>query len=575
MQQAEERFYQRIQAAATSQFIKYSAWLQENFWVPEPRNIETGAILRPGPIQLASHQCEIIDEALSRDPDTGMLKYTTILYSAPKKSGKSAIAAGVALATADMNPFSYVYLLANDKNQSDNRLYWPIYTCMELQRNARQGRFMDMNPNLGKMRLTNGTFIEAVAVDAAGEAGAEPLATFWSELWGFDTPKKKKLWTEMTVPPTKWGRAYRWVESYAGYRGVSELLENLHRIGVTEATPHPMFEDMRGRDNEPVVWINEKFRIFAYWDTAPRMIWQNEDYYQEQAGTLPHAEFERVHHNQWISPVGVFVDENLWMSCADDRIPELTDAKTPLVVVVDAATENDCAAIYGLTRHPFKPDTDVAIRMGRIFRPAKGQPINLTSTVGVTIQEWCMSYNVVCVVFDSFQMKKMVQDYRKGIIELPPEILETLNSPDSQAEELRKRSRAVQTWYYEFKQGSDRAKADKQLYDMIVTRQLHWRPNTQGIDLPNPGSRGDTLCKHIAQAGAKINDTSYRIMKLSDDLKIDAAVAISMGVDRCMALQIENYEFDERSAEQSFEEGTISYDDYMRLVAQAHVRRGQ
>src|SRR4030042_6484036 len=102
-----ERMVNKLEASSKQILIPPSQWLEDFFWIPEPRDIVTGEVLPPGTIRLASHQKRIIDEALSRRPD-GRFKYVTVVYSAPKKSGKSAIASGIALYTAKTTPFSKI-----------------------------------------------------------------------------------------------------------------------------------------------------------------------------------------------------------------------------------------------------------------------------------------------------------------------------------------------------------------------------------------------------------------------------------------------------------------------------------
>lgn len=253
-----------------------SDWIETNFWVPRPRNPLTGEILPAGPIQLTDHQKHIVNEALSRNPD-GTYKYTLVVYSAPKKSGKSAVAAAVATYVGHHSPYGFIACLANDGKQANDRIYAPIKQNYRLQR-QQGGPFKDINPYEYEVTLPNFCKIEAVPVDAAGEAGSEPTMSVWSELWGFDTPKKRQLWTELTIPPTLYGHALQWVESYAGYTGVSLLLEQLYNAGRKEGTPHPDFSYLDTAEG-PVVYTHEPSRMFMYWDTEPRMPWQVEDYY--------------------------------------------------------------------------------------------------------------------------------------------------------------------------------------------------------------------------------------------------------------------------------------------------------
>jgi hypothetical protein len=560
---------ERFEEAASERAIIPSEWLEEHFLIPEPIDIETGEVLPPGPIRLADHQKRIVDEALSKRED-GMFKYSTVIYSCPKKSGKSAVAAGVNFFMAATNPYSRTYCLANDGKQANDRIYGPIRDCINLHRKY-GGKFQDSpKPKLVELFLHNGTKIEAIPCDAAGEAGSEPLVTTWSEIWAYaGNENKRRLWTEMTVPPTKYGRAIRWVESYAGFTGVSKILEQLYDVATKEGVPHPDFTDLKGRDGEPVVWVNEPARIFCYWDTVPRMVWQNDEYYQEEAAIHEPSEFERVHRNQWSSPGGLFVKEAWWNACRDKSIPDELDTYTPVVLAIDAATENDCAAIVAVTRHHDNPASEVSIRACRIFKALPNQSIILSQTIGKTIQEWGeLGWNIVCIAYDAYQMKKLVQDYERGIVEIEPELIEQL-SPEELEQYLKEKRDTVERWYYEFGQQKPRAIADKQLQDMVLAGQVHWKPGMLGVDVPDLDYSGETLSQHIKQAGKAVNKNHTRIVKLSETLKVDAAVALSMASERCLALDLDIKLESEESLRNKYLQGQIDHNQYVQAVARS------
>ena len=149
------------------------------------------------------------------------------------------------------------------------------------------------------------------------------------------------MFTELTIPPTLYGRAIRWIESYAGYSGVSELLENLYTTGFINAEPHPDFLHLQGRDG-PVVRVNERAGMFVYWDTEHRMPWQTEAYYRQEAEILPAIEFDRIHNNMWVSPLDSFIREEWWDACENDKLPVLESSTTPVVVGIDMAETGDC-----------------------------------------------------------------------------------------------------------------------------------------------------------------------------------------------------------------------------------------
>ena len=527
-----------------------SEWIERHFYVPEPRDVITGDYLPPGPLQLAEHQRRIIDEALSKN-ERGLFNYSTIIYSAPKKSGKSAVASAVNLYMADKTPYARCYCLANDGKQSSDRIYGPIYTCLQLH-NRLGGKFKGVVANKTEVILPNMAKIEAIPVDPSGEAGGNPTVVTLSEVWGYDTDIKKRFFTEMTVPPTLYGRAIRWIETYAGYVGISDLLWNLYQRGVVEGQQHPDFPDLP-------VYVNKDAGMFVYWDHEPRMIWQTPEYYVSEANVLSYGEFERIHRNRWVSPTESFVDRGAWNACADPTLMPLNDNKTPAVLAIDAAVSHDCAAAILVTRDPKYPDTDIAIRRFAVWKPENGK-ILLEQTIGKTIQEWGLEYNIACVTYDPYQMEKLAQDYSRGIV-LPSEA-ETRGMTQEEILAYKdKLRRAVMRWYKPFNQNNERSVADKRLYDMIVARQIHYNPDN--VDPIAEHGDDETLTKHITQAGASGKADKYRLVKLAETAKIDGAVALSMAVHVCMSLNLHNREYDEKDLLRRYDRGEINYDQMM------------
>jgi hypothetical protein len=441
-----------------------------------------------------------------------------------------------------MNANTYIACLANDKKQSGDRLYNPIFVCFRLHRQF-GGIFKDVNANLTQVILPNYTKIEAVPCDAPGEAGGQPMASFWSELWGFEHENKRRLWTEMTVPPTLYGRAFRWVESYAGFTGESELLENLYSTGFKNGIPVPEFEYLTGVDG-PVVRMNEAAGVFCYWDTEPRMIWQTPEYYQQEANILDPVEMDRIHRNRWSSARGTFLQPEWWDACEDNALMPLKDGdSTPVVVGIDMAVSKDCAAIVAVTRDPFRPDTHAAIRAVRVFSPKdNGGTINQELTIGAVIKDWHKRWNVIAWVYDPREMAKMAQDY----------------------------SRSNLGWFLPMGQQTPRAISDKELHDMVMHRQIRWsRNNTEG-DVGYKGGPENTLYRHITQAGSDTSGGAYRLAKLATKVHIDAAVAASMAVHHCMKWELTNLEGSVSSLITKLARGEITQEEFSRLVRVNH-----
>lgn len=859
---------------------KPSEWLEQHFYVPDPRDPVTGERHPPGPIRLAEHQKRIIDAALERD-ENGHFKYSTIVYSAPKKSGKSAISAAVALYMAYSNPNAYIALIANDGKQADDRLYGPISTCFRLH-NQLGGIFKGVRYTQLEATLDNFTKIEPINVDAAGEAGSQPLGTFFcfdeeteiltkegwkrwneysmedefitlrpdgnieyhkpyavnryeysgpmyelnsgsinlcvspqhklygklhwtrnrdrvrfeknyvedviqfkgrygvrveagtlfevsgsvpdyveipatarkpalqvpikkylkflgwylaegcthktdtvviaqspeskyvseikeiiselgfephtwksrsivfystqwakhlmkfgkahekyipvwikhlpdeylnilletywkgdgykngqatikygntlyatnsetlrddlseiaarqgrhvtittyqdkrwgkplytinikpkttgervvstptknfrtidytghihcptvpngivcirrggkvhwqgqSEIWGYTTPKKQKLWTEMTVPPTLYGHAIRWVESYAGYSGESTILEQLYEIGFRNGSPHPDFDDLQGQDGA-VVRTNKIAGLFMYWDTVPRMIWQTDQYYQSEAQVLPSAEFSRIHRNQWVSPTSSFIEEMWWNACEDLHLPPLREGdRTPVVVGIDMAVTRDCAALVAVSRSPFDPNSSIAVRGVRIFSPqAVGGIIDQERYVRPVIEDWYRRWNVVCWVYDPKEMAKLAQDL----------------------------IRAGLGWFRPFGQVNPRAISDKQLHDLVLNKQISWSRDTTEGDVGFRGYPGETLYNHMTQAGALTRGDSYRLEKLSASVHIDAAVALSQAAFIALSLNLGNAENNAENLIRKLQRREITLEEFSDAMKQ-------
>lgn len=469
-------------------------WIENNFYVERPRDPVSGAILRPGPIRMADYQRHVLREALSRNAD-GTLKYSTVVWSEPKKSGKTALAAAVGLYMASHTPNTHIYCLANDGKQSTDRIFRAMADCITLQQKL--GGPMKNNTIVWSppaIRLENGTIIEAIPCDAAGEAGSEPFMTIWSELWGFRQAHKERLWTEMTIPPTLWGYAMRWVESYAGYEGESSTLWNLYEAGVNSGAP---------LDSDLPMYSTKAANQFTFWSHEHRQIWQTPDYYASEALLLTPNEFDRIHNNRWVSSETSFVEDiSLW-----DRLEDVTlsrmpaDTNTPVVLGLDASVSHDYSALVVVKRHP-EDAWDSTLRRVCVcgvwvFKPPLGGKIDQSATFEPLIRDLCAKYDVVAIAYDPFQLEKLARDLAvEGLAPFIP-----------------------------FNQASRRLKADKQLYDMVIHQHLFHNGNLE-------------LREAVQNAATKQDGNHLRLIKKASNRHIDALVAVSMAADEILRLNV-------------------------------------
>jgi len=447
-------------------------WICREFWIPELN----------GPIELAPYQQKCLAEALSTDA-RGLYRYSTIVWSDIKKSAKSTIAAAVAAYVCAHSPYGQVVSVANDLKQADSRVAYYYRRALEL--NKALGKRVKVTPSGYKAEWDNKALFEAVPIDPSGEAGGGADMVIFSELWGSHSKAQQMMWSEMTLSPLKFGRSFRWVESYAGYIGESPTLEMLYEQGVKQG--RQLWPDLP-------VWVNDTARLFVLWNEVPRLSWQTPEYYATEAGILVPTEFQRLHRNQWVSSVAQFVPDAWWQACRGEP-PQIGESECA-VFALDAGVSNDCFALVGVIRNP-ADERGVVVRYARAWRPEPGTQLDFAEPEA-EIRRIAGQHNVVEWCYDPYQLHSMC---------------------------TRLGSEGI-GWFREFSQGQDRLVADKQLHDMIRDRKL--------VHSGDP-----TLTQHIQNANAKTEgENKLRIVKRADHLKIDLAVALSMATAECLRLNL-------------------------------------
>jgi len=444
-------------------------WIHKHFWIPELK----------GPMILEPYHQLALNEATRKNPD-GTYVYSTVVWGDVKKSIKSCIAAAQALHRGFGLDWGSVIVVANDLKGADSRVGYYMRRALTLNPMMRAV----CQVRNYKIDLPNHSFIESVAIDPTGEAGSNADLIIFSELWGAHEEAQKRMWTEMTLPPNKFGYSQRWVETYAGYSGESELLEQLYDQGVKQGRVLDL--GMPGLE----CYANDAARLFVMWNTHPRCPWQTPEYYAQEAAVLPPNEFRRVHQNQWVSSTESFVPYEWWDSCAG-RLPALEEDE-PMIFALDAGVSSDCFAIVGVTRR----GTKVFVRYARAWVPRLGMKLDF-APIEEEIRTLAKRYNVIEWAYDEYQLHDMAKRLTRDAV----------------------------GWFRPFSQARDRQVADKNLYDLIRERRI-LHPN-------NP-----ELNDHIRNANAETDREKMRLVKRSELLKIDLAVALSMAASEGVRLNV-------------------------------------
>lgn len=346
---------------------------------------ETGA-----PFELYPAEVEFLRAALTLTAD-GRLPYPELVFSAPKKSGKTALAAlfAVYLVVVLAGPYGEAYCCANDLEQSQGRVFQAI------------GRIIQASPLLrdsakitaSKIEFSTGATITAIANDYAGAAGSNPNLSVFDELWGFVSERSYRLWDEMIVPPTR-RIATRLTVTYAGFEGESKLLETLYKRAMTGEEVAPSLYSAPG--------------LLAAWHHLPVAPWQTPEWIEQMRQQLRPAAFLRQIENRFVTSESSFIEMEWFDACVDSSLgPVIADPRLPVWVGLDASVKRDSTAIVAVTWE--STAKKVKLVWHRIFQPRPDDPLDFEATIERTLLELRGRFDVREVRFDPWQMQAVAQ----------------------------------------------------------------------------------------------------------------------------------------------------------------------
>lgn len=456
-------------------------------------------------VRLLPHQIEILREMFRRD-DAGNLVYDEMIWSTIKKSGKTEIEGIVAeWAALTFEGTPEIYFVGNDKEQAQTRAFAAIASQINPDSKA-------FNPvvaqhfikprifgkSLDQLDYRGGGFLKSIPVDYAGEAGSNPLASMWDELWGVDRESQRRLWDEMTPPPTR-RNAFRFVATYAGFWNESDLLRDLFERIVGK----PGSRTRRKNRIHPTLPLYVQGKSIAYWDEgieARRMPWQTEAYYKSEKNKNRPEMFNRIHMNLWQTHAEAFIKPEQWDALERHTRAVPNSEGYPVYITVDAAHKRDtCFAVAVEVLPEFTTNGRRKVRVVdmAVWRPVPGQRVVVPEDTALPwVRRGIESWNVKAVGFDPAHFETPAQRLRD---EYPT--LDVIDITQSVANLTR---------------------VGQSLYDAVGYQAL--------VVFPESETDEDALRSHVLNAVARQTPTGYRVVKDDKDNKIDGAVALGMGL---------------------------------------------
>ena len=349
-------------------------------------NPETGK-----PFVLTDAERTFLTHAFAVGPD-GRALYPELIFSGPKKSGKTALGAMVLLyaVRALGGRFAEGYVLSNSREQAANRVFLAAARIVEAS------PLLSADATVTQQKIvfaSTGATIAAIATDYSTAAGANPVISVFDELWGYVTELDHRLFDEMVVPPTK-PLGWRLTTTYAGFEDESALLEGLYKRGLEGDEIAPDLHATRGC----LMFWTHRF-------TAP---WQTEEWREQMRRQLRPNAYLRLIENRWVTSESSFIDLEWWDSCTDaDASPLLAKQDLSVWAGVDASVKRDSTAI-ALCAYDHRLNK-VRVVWHRIWQPSPSEPLDFENTIEAALVDLRSRFRLREVRYDPYQMAASAQ----------------------------------------------------------------------------------------------------------------------------------------------------------------------
>lgn len=373
------------------------------------------------PFDLYPAEVEFLTRGLTPGAD-GRMPYPELVFSGPKKSGKTAIAAmgTIYVVLIHGGRTGEGFCIANDLDQAQGRVFAAVVNIVRAS--PLLAGLLAASPTASRVTFFNGATIVAIAADYAGAAGANPNISTFDELWGYTSESSHRLWDEMVPPPTR-RVAVRLTTTYAGFEGESVLLEKLYARGLKGAEVAPALHEQPG--------------MLMFWSHLPVAPWQDEAWLAQMREQLRGSAFLRIIENRFVGSVATFVDMEWWDAATVGR-RAVAAPQIAVVLGLDASQKRDTSAIVVTSWDP--QTRRVIVLDHRIFVPDGRVALDLEETLEAAVLDIAQRFTVVAVRYDNWQFARSALTLAKAGIPMVeyPQSLPNLTKMSNNLYELLK-----------------------------------------------------------------------------------------------------------------------------------------
>ena len=298
-------------------------------------------------LRLRPWQQDLIADLFVQRPD-GLRQHRRGLIGLPRKNGKSALGAGIALwgLLADGEPGAEVYSCAGDRDQA--RIVFGMAK-----------RMVELEPELSSVvkvyrdaieYAPTGGVYRVLSAEAYSKEGLNPSLVLFDEV---HVQPNDDLWNVMTLGSGTRAQPLILGITTAGVRsdatGGDSLCYRLYNYGKQITSGEVDDPSFFFRWWEPAAGGEADWRDPKVWHAANPALgdFLFVDDFETSARTTPENEFRTKRLNQWVNQRNAWMPQGAWEACAD--LDRMVPDGTEITVGFDGSYSGDSTALVGCT----------------------------------------------------------------------------------------------------------------------------------------------------------------------------------------------------------------------------------